>query len=47
MFEIEVTNNRASTKRGELLTKGHIGMENDKYKWEIKKFKIPLEAVTT
>lgn len=26
---------------------GYIGMENDKYKWEIKKFKIPLEEVTT
>lgn len=25
----------------------YVGMENDKYKWEIKKFKIPLEAVTT
>lgn len=27
MFEIEVTNNRASTKRGELLTKGQIGAQ--------------------
>lgn len=26
---------------------GYIGMENDKHKWEIKKFKIPLEEVTT
>ena len=27
MFEIEVTNNRATTKRGELLTKGQVGAE--------------------
>lgn len=27
MFEIEVTNNRASTKRGELLTKGQVGAQ--------------------
>lgn len=27
MFEIEVTNNRASTKRGELLAKGQIGAQ--------------------
>lgn len=27
MFEIEVTNNRASTKRGEFLTKGQIGAQ--------------------
>lgn len=27
MFEIEVTNNRASTKRGELLTKGQVGVQ--------------------
>lgn len=27
MFVIEVTNNRASTKRGELLTKGQIGAQ--------------------
>lgn len=25
----------------------YVGEENDKYKWEIKKFKIPLEEVTT
>lgn len=27
MFEIEVTNNRASAKRGELLTKGQVGAQ--------------------
>lgn len=27
MFEIEVTNNRATTKRGELLTKGQVGAQ--------------------
>lgn len=27
MFEIEVTNNRASTKRSELLTKGQVGAQ--------------------
>lgn len=27
MFEIEVANNRASTKRGELLTKGQVGAQ--------------------
>lgn len=27
MFEVKVTNNRASTNRGELLTKGQIGAQ--------------------
>lgn len=33
MLEIEVTNNRASTKRGELLTKGQVG-DRAFLKWE-------------